>query len=75
MKIQERPPELDAASSANLSALFLLETENTNLRRLVIELLEKNQQLREQVRTQASGRNLEISTGLATRDRVDPQAA
>jgi hypothetical protein len=75
MKIQERPPELDAASSANLSALFLLETENTNLRRLVIELLEKNQQLREQLRTQASGRNPEISGGFATRDRVDPQAA
>ena len=62
-------------SSANLSALFLLETENSNLRRLVVDLLEKNQQLREQLHAQANSRNPEISGDLATRHRVDPQAA
>jgi len=31
------------------SALSLLESENSGLRRLVVELLEKNQRLREQL--------------------------
>ena len=75
MNLEEKPPELDAGTSANVSALFLLETENSNLRRLVVELLEKNQQLREQLRAQANGGNPEISGDLAARHRVDPQAA
>ncbi len=75
MNLEEKPPELDAGSSSNASALFLLEMENSNLRRLVVELLEKNQQLREQLRVQANGRNSEISGDPATRHRVDPQAA
>jgi hypothetical protein len=36
-------PDLDS------SALALLESENSGLRRLVVELLEKNQSLREQL--------------------------
>ena len=75
MNLEEKPPEPDPGSSANLSALFLLETENASLRRLVVELLEKNQQLREQLHAQATGRNPEMSGDLATRHRVDPQAA
>lgn len=80
MSLEEKPPELDAGSAANFSALSLLETENSNLRRLVVELLEKNQQLREELRALGSGRNPAASDGLATRQRadswgVDPQAA
>ena len=75
MNLEEKPPELDAGTSANLSALFLLETENSNLRRLVVELLEKNQQLREQLRALANDRNPEISGDLAAGHRVDPRAA
>jgi hypothetical protein len=75
MNLEERPPELDAGSSSNLAALFLLETENSNLRRLVVELLEKNQQLREQLRALANDRNPEISGDLAAGHRVDPRAA
>jgi hypothetical protein len=80
MNLEEKPPELDAGSSANLAAIFLLETENSNLRRLVVELLEKDQQLREQLRAQADGRSPEISSNPAAQHRVDhrevdPQAA
>ncbi len=75
MNLEEKSPEPDPGSPANLSALSLLETENSNLRRLVVELLEKNQRLREQLRALANDRNPEISGDLATRHRVDPQAA
>jgi hypothetical protein len=80
MNLEEKPPELDAGSSANISALFLLEMENSNLRRLVVELLEKNQQLREQLRAKANGRNPETPGDFTThhkvdRHGVDPQAA
>jgi hypothetical protein len=79
MNLEEKPPELDAGTSANISAIFLLEMENSNLRRLVVELLEKNQQLREQLRARADSRKPETS-GDATphkidRRGVDPQAA
>jgi hypothetical protein len=57
MKNQERPPELDGQPEFNGPAFSLLEAENAGLRRLVIELLEKNQKLREQLLAAASGRN------------------
>jgi len=80
MNLEEKPPEPNAGSSTNVSATFLLEAENSSLRRLVVELLEKNQLLREQLRTLASGHDPEMSSDLATRHtvdrrRVDPQAA
>jgi hypothetical protein len=75
MKIEEKPPEPDAGSPPDISAQFYLETENSNLRRLVVELLEKNQQLREQLRMLANDGNSEISSDLAARHRVDPRAA
>lgn len=75
MNSKEKPPELGAESSADISTIFLLETENSNLRRLVVDLLEKNQQLREQLRALASDGNREISGGLAAGHRVDPRAA
>jgi hypothetical protein len=75
MNLEEKPPEPDPGSPANLSALFLLEMENANLRRLVVELLEKNQRLREQLHALAAGRNPGMSGDLATGYRVDPQAA
>ncbi len=71
MNLEEKPPELDAGTSANVAAVLLLETENSNLRRLVVELLEKNQQLRDQLRVLANDRNPEVSSDLATRHRVD----
>ena len=85
MNLEEKPPELDAGSSANVAAVLLLETENSNLRRLVVELLEKNQLLRDELRALGKGRNPAASDELATRQRadswevgsrgVDPQAA
>ena len=74
MKIQENPPELDAGNPANISALFVLEMENSNLRRLVVELLEKNQRLREQLHALAS-RNPGKSVDIAPTPQVDPRAA
>jgi len=80
MNSEAKPPDPDPDSYANIPALFVLEAENSNLRRLVVELLEKNQLLREQLRTLGNGRNPEIAGDLATRHRVDtrgvdPQAA
>ncbi len=75
MKIEEKPPELPAESSTNASAIFVLEAENFSLRRLVVELLEKNQLLRDELRTLTNGHNSEISDGLAASHRVDPWAA
>jgi hypothetical protein len=46
------------------SALFLLESENSGLRRLVVELLEKNQQLREQLQAVSSARPPGIAADL-----------
>jgi len=44
-----RPTSPEAMSDFDQSALSLLESENSGLRRLVVELLEKNQRLREQL--------------------------
>jgi hypothetical protein len=46
---ERHPAPLEAAPDFDQSALSLLESENTGLRRLVVELLEKNQRLREQL--------------------------
>jgi hypothetical protein len=61
-------------SSADRSALSLLELENLNLRRLIVELLEKNQRLREQLQA-ASTRDARIVADVTPPPRVDPQAA
>jgi hypothetical protein len=41
-----------AAPAFDRSALVLLESENSGLRRLVVDLIEKNQQLRDQLQAQ-----------------------
>ena len=71
MNLEEKPPELDTASAASVSALLSLEAENSNLRRLVVDLLEKNQQLREQLHALTNGHNPEICENFATHHRVD----
>jgi hypothetical protein len=58
----EKHASLAAKSEFDTSALSLLQSENVGLRRLVVELLEKNQQLREQL--QATGRNAGIAGDL-----------
>lgn len=78
--MEEKPPGPDAGNSTSVPATFLLEAENSSLRRLVVELLEKNQQLREQVRVLGGGRNPEITGELTAhpsvdRRGVDPRAA
>jgi hypothetical protein len=60
---------------SDLSALSQLELEKSSLRRLVVELLKKNQQLREQLRVAASGRNTAIGADITPQPQVDPQAA
>ncbi len=44
-----RHPSLAAAPDSDRTILAFLESENSSLRRLVVELLEKNQQLRDQL--------------------------
>jgi hypothetical protein len=49
---ETRPAPPGAMSDFDQSAILLLESENSGLRRLVVELLEKNQRLREQLLTE-----------------------
>jgi hypothetical protein len=48
----ERAQPSAAAPAFDRSALVLLESENSGLRRLVVDLIEKNQQLRDQLQAQ-----------------------
>jgi hypothetical protein len=47
--VPERMQSLESAPDFDRSALVLLESENSGLRKLLVELIEKNQQLREQL--------------------------
>ncbi len=44
------PSATHSASEVDKSALRLIETENAGLRRLIVDLIHENQQLRERVR-------------------------
>ena len=74
MKIEEKTLRPDAEDSANQAARTLLESENINLRRMIVDLIEQNQRLREQVQ------RMEVHRDVGPRDnpaaiRVDSQAA
>ena len=73
MNIEEKILRPDAENSANQATLALLESENINLRRMIVELIVQNQRLREQLQ------RMEVHRDAGPRDspviRVDPQAA
>ena len=74
MKIEEKTLRPDAENSANQAARALLESENINLRRMIVDLIEQNQGLREQLQ------RMEVHHDAGPRNnppaiRVDPQAA
>jgi len=75
MNSEPKPPEMESESYAHIPVLFQLEAENSNLRRLVVELLEKNQLLREQLRVLAKDGDSEMPGDLVALHKVDPRAA
>jgi hypothetical protein len=79
MNHPEKPPELDRNLTAGRpeleqAAISLLESENVTLRRMIVELLHKNQQLREQLHA-LTGLNATVPTSIAPKTLFDPQAA
>jgi hypothetical protein len=74
MKIEERIINAAAENSTDQATLALLQSENINLRRMIVELIEQNQRLRERFQ------RMEIHRDVAAGNndpaiRVDPQAA
>jgi len=66
--------QVPGTSDSSTTQLSLLESENSSLRRLIVELLEKNQLLREQLRAARNG-NIGLGAEITRNPRVDPQAA
>ncbi len=61
---EKHPAPAGGIPDVDRSVLSLLELENSGLRRLVVELLEKNQQLRERLQAISSNRNSGIAADL-----------
>jgi hypothetical protein len=61
---RDSQPSPEATREFDELALALLESENSGLRKLVVELLEKNQRLRDQLHATVAGRNAESPTDL-----------
>jgi hypothetical protein len=74
MRIEQKSPQPDPEYSPNESAFALLEAENAGLRRMIVDLLETNQRLRQQLQGLANNRNASANDATPVM-RVDPQAA
>jgi hypothetical protein len=73
--MEQESPHPNPERSPNESSLALLEAENAGLRRMIIDLLETNQRLRQQLQGLANGRNASAGNDATPVIRVDPQAA